>query len=88
MNQLLTRISSESPDFFKKIIGIGITLGAVGAALVSLPTIVPALILPPIVSTLGGYFIAAGTVAAAVAKTTVKDQTVLTPPPADTTVTK
>ena len=75
MKTILKRITSDSPSFFKKIQTIGITLGAVGLAIVSVPASVIAL--PAIVTTMAGYFIAIGTVAAAVAKTTVADPSVL-----------
>lgn len=74
-NELLTRITNESPSFFKKIQTLGITLGAVGVALLAIPASV--IVLPATVTTMAGYFIAAGTVAAAVAKTTVADAAVL-----------
>ena len=75
MKTILKRITSDSPSFFKKIQTIGTTLGAVGLAIVSVPASVIAL--PAIVTTMAGYFIAIGTVAAAVAKTTVADPSVL-----------
>ena len=69
MKELLNRIQAPTPDFFKKVIRLAIALGAVGATLVALPTAVPFIALPPIISTIGGYFVAAGIVAGSVAKT-------------------
>lgn len=74
-NELFSRLTNESPKFFKKIQGIGLTLGAVGAAIVAIPASV--IVLPAAIVTLGGYFVAIGLVAAAVAKTTVADTSVL-----------
>lgn len=75
MKTLLTRLTSESPAFFKKIQAIGITLGAVGVAIIAIPASV--VVLPAAIVSAAGYFIAIGSVAAAVAKTTVKDTDVL-----------
>lgn len=74
-NELITRVTSESPKFFKNIQKIGLTLGAVGGALLLIPASV--VVLPAAVITMAGYFVAIGTVAAAVAKTTVEDKSVL-----------
>jgi len=75
MKQLLTRLTNESPNFFKKIQAIGITLGAVGVAILAIPASV--IVLPATLTTVAGYFIAIGSVAAAVAKTTVANPEVL-----------
>jgi len=69
MNELLNRLSAPTPNFFKKIIKAAIALGVVGGTLVSLPTAVPFIVLPPILSTIGGYLVAVSVVAASVAKT-------------------
>ncbi len=77
MKEIITRFSSESPKFFKRIQAIGISLGAIGGAIVAMPTGI--VVLPAAVVTMGGYFVAIGIVAAAVAKTTVTDSSVLQP---------
>lgn len=74
-NELFTRLANESPSFFKKIQAIGLTLGAIGGAILAVPASV--VVLPATVITIGGYFVAVGVVAAAVAKTTVADSSVL-----------
>lgn len=75
MKEILKRLTSESPKFFKRIQALGITFGAIGGAIMAIPASVVAL--PAIVVTMGGYFVAVGIVAAAVAKTTVSDPSVL-----------
>ena len=75
MNEIIKRFTSESPTFFKRIQAIGITLGSIGAALLVLPASV--IVLPSTIVTMAGYFVAAGSVAAAVAKATVADPAVL-----------
>lgn len=78
MNQLWTRLTNESPSFFKKIQAIGLTLGVIGATLLAIPASV--IVLPAAVLTYAGYFTVAGLVAAAVAKTPVIDASVLNKP--------
>lgn len=75
MKELITRLTSPSPTFFKRIQAIGITVGVIGGTLMALPTTI--IILPAALSTAAGYMVAIGTVAAAVAKTPVADPTVL-----------
>lgn len=78
MNEIMTRFTSESPLFFKRIQAIGITLGTIGGAILLIPSSV--ITFPAIVTTIAGYFVAIGSVAAAVAKTTVVDNSVLNKP--------
>lgn len=73
MKELLQRLQSPTPDFFKGIILKAIAVGAVGATLVTLPSLVPFVAFPPILTTIGGYMIAIGAVAGSVAKTAKKD---------------
>lgn len=69
---LLKRISAESPDFFKKITKIAVSIGAIGVAIVTAP-VTFGISLPATIITAGGYMAAIGGAAAAVAKTTVKN---------------
>ena len=75
MGTLIARLKNESPSFFKKIANIGIIIGSIGAAIIAIPASIVAL--PAIIITIGGYMVATGIVAAAVAKTTVADPGVL-----------
>lgn len=65
---LKERWGKESPDLFKNIIRIGLTIGGVGAALLAAP-----IALPASVTTAAGYLVTVGSVAAVVSKLTVKD---------------
>ena len=63
---IIDRIFSPTPQFFKKLRNIGLGLAAAGTVLVSTP-----IIIPTVVATIGGYLIVAGAVASAVAQTAV-----------------
>lgn len=75
MNEIIKRLTNESPKFFKRIQAIGIVLGSIGATILLIPSDI--VVLPEIVNKMAGYFVAIGAVAAAVAKSTVKDSSVL-----------
>jgi hypothetical protein len=62
---LRRRWNSETPRFFKNVIKAGITVGAVGLAIPTLPFTVPALI-----TVVAGKMVAVGATAAIVAKFT------------------
>lgn len=66
IKETLERVSKPTPNYFKKVINIGITLGVIGTAIAAAPIALPAAVV-----TLGGYLATAGVIAAAVAKTTV-----------------
>lgn len=75
MNEIIKRVTNESPSFFKKIQAIALTLAAAGGAILLIPASV--VVFPPAILTMAGYFVTAGAVAAAVAKTPVVDPKVL-----------
>jgi hypothetical protein len=66
---LLQRIKAPSPTFFNKIKKIGLVLGGIGTAVLASP-----IALPVIMTTLAGYLVTAGLVAAAVAVSTVEEK--------------
>lgn len=68
MNNLVKRWRSESPDFWKKVNKIGLSIGAVGAILVSGTIAVPVSLV-----TIGGYMVAVGSVTSILSKLTIKD---------------
>jgi ABC-type xylose transport system permease subunit len=68
---LSERISSPTPTFFKRIRNIGLTIGAIGAALLAAP-----IALPAVISTVAGYLATAGLVATAVSTATVEEKPV------------
>lgn len=65
---ILERIKSPTPTFFKKLRNVGLGLIAVGGVLVS-----STITLPIIAITIGQYLIVAGSVASAVAQTAVEN---------------
>lgn len=81
MKEIITRLTNESPTFFKRIQAIAITIGAAGGAILGLPIALSPLgvvfVLPATLSTAAGYMVACGIVAAAIAKTPVADSSVL-----------
>ncbi|MDX3912740.1 MULTISPECIES: hypothetical protein [Olivibacter] len=69
MDEITERIKSPTPKFFKKIRTIGLTLGAIGGALLAAP-----IALPATVTTIAGYLATAGIVASAVSSVTKEDK--------------
>ena len=73
LSQLIARLGSSTPIFFKKILIFGVTLGGIGGAILGIDATTLPIALPPILITLSGYFVTAGIVCAAVAKTATTD---------------
>ncbi|MEH6305261.1 hypothetical protein RYH73_06380 [Olivibacter sp. CPCC 100613] len=67
--EITERIKSPTPKFFKRIRTIGLTLGAVGGALLAAPITLPATVV-----TIAGYLATAGIVASAVSTITKEDK--------------
>jgi hypothetical protein len=65
---IVQRIQTPTPKFFKILRNIGISLAAAGGVLIASPVLLPAALV-----SLGGYLLVAGSVATAVAQTVVKD---------------
>lgn len=72
-SQFISRLTTETPTFFKKIVAFGITVGAIGAGLVALPASIIAK-MPFNLNTIGGYMIAIGAVAGVIAKSATTDK--------------
>ena len=71
---IIKRVKSPTPNFFKVIRIIGLVLAAVGGTILAAPVALPA-----IVVTVGGYVAVAGGVISAVSQlTTTKDNAVTT----------
>ena len=66
---LVERVKAPTPKWFKIIRTIGITLTAVGGAILTAPIALPATIV-----TVGGYLILGGTVATAIAQTAMQTE--------------
>lgn len=66
---LLERLKQPTPRFFRKVRNMGIAFTTIGGAVIGLPGL-----MPPMLTTLAGYLIVAGTVASVVAQTVINDQ--------------
>lgn len=64
---LVERVTAPTPKWFKIIRTIGITLTAVGGAIIAAPVALPAVLV-----TVAGYAILGGTVATAIAQTAMQ----------------
>ena len=71
---ILNRVKSPTPKFFKVLRNIGLVLAAVGGTILAAPVALPVL-----VTTIGGYVAVAGGVISAVSQlTTTKDDGITT----------
>ena len=71
---IIKRVQSPTPKFFKVLRNIGLVLAAVGGTILAAPVALPA-----IVVTVGGYVAVAGGVLSAVSQlTTTKDNAITT----------
>jgi uncharacterized membrane protein HdeD (DUF308 family) len=66
---LLQRVASPTPKFFKVLRDIGLALAAVGGAVLTAPIAIPA-----VVTTAAGYVAVAGGVLTAVSQATVEGE--------------
>ena len=64
---IMQRLQAPTPKFFRILRNVGLGLAAAGGVLVATPVALPARLI-----TLGGYLIVAGSVATAVAQSTVE----------------
>jgi hypothetical protein len=63
MKIIKTRWKAQTPPFFKKVVNIGLTVGMIGTAIVTMPIALPVALI-----TAGSYMVAVGATAATVAK--------------------
>lgn len=70
---LQDRIKAPTPDWFKRIIAIGLSLSGIGLAILGIPAMLPDFQLPHTLKEVASWFVVAGTVAAAVSKTAKQD---------------
>jgi ABC-type xylose transport system permease subunit len=68
-SEITERIKSPTPKFFKNIRTIGLTLGAIGGALLTAPISLPATIV-----SIAGYLATAGVVASAISTVAKEDK--------------
>jgi uncharacterized membrane protein HdeD (DUF308 family) len=71
---VIKRVKSPTPKFFKVLRNIGLVLAAVGGTILAAPVA-----LPVVITTIGGYVAVAGGVISAVSQlTTTKDDAITT----------
>ena len=69
MKEIVHRVQAPTPNFFKTIRTIGLTLAAVGGAVIAAP-----IALPIAVVSVAGYLVVAGGVLSAVSQVTLKEE--------------
>jgi len=69
MNKIVERASAPTPKFFKALRNVGLTIAAVGGAILTAPIALPAAVV-----TVAGYLVVGGSVATAVSQLTVEDR--------------
>jgi len=65
--ETLSRISAESPTYFKKVGRMGVGFTAAGMSMLATGMLPESVHVPPILNTAGGYLLVAGIVAKSVA---------------------
>jgi hypothetical protein len=55
MNEILNRVSSPTPKFFKKLRNIGLTVAAIAGTIIAAPVALPAIVVK-----IAGYLVVAG----------------------------
>lgn len=70
MKQIINRVQSETPDFFKKLRALGIVLISIGGVIAASPVVLPA----AIVSAAGYVAVAGGVLSAVSQLTTIEDE--------------
>ncbi len=69
VKKVIKRANKPTPKFFKKVRTAGLTLAAIGAAILASPVALPAAVIK-----IAGYLTVAGGVAGAVSQTAVKNE--------------
>lgn len=69
MNEIVNRVSSPTPTFFKKVRNIGLILAAIAGTIVAAPVALPAVVVK-----IAGYLAVASGVAGAVSQTAVEGE--------------
>lgn len=69
MKQLVNRVKSPTPKFFKKLRNIGLALAAVATTIAAAPVALPA-----VITTVAGYLAVAAGVLSAVSQTAVEGE--------------
>ena len=69
MKNIVQRVKSPTPKFFKKVRNISLALAAIGTTLLTAPVSLPAVVIK-----IAGYLAVAGGVAGTVSQTAVKSE--------------
>lgn len=69
MKQIIERVQSPTPKFFKKLRNIGLVLATVATTVVAAPVALPAVVIK-----IAGYLAVAGGIASAVSQTAVESE--------------
>ncbi len=69
MNEIIKRVQTPTPKFFKKLRNIGLVLAAVATSIVAAPVALPAVVIK-----IAGYLAVAGGIAGAVSQTAVEGE--------------
>lgn len=69
MKNIVQRVKSPTPKFFKKVRNISLVLAAIGTTLLTAPVSLPAVVIK-----IAGYLAVAGGVAGTVSQTAVKSE--------------
>jgi len=67
--EIVKRLKSPTPKFFKKVRNLGLVLTAIGTGIVAAPVA-----LPVAIASISGYLVLGGTIAAGVAQLTKEDK--------------
>ncbi len=67
MNKIIKRMNRPTPNFFKKMRNVGLTIAAISTAILTAPVALPAILVQ-----LAGYLAVAGGVMSSVSQTAVK----------------
>jgi uncharacterized membrane protein HdeD (DUF308 family) len=67
--RIINRVTSPTPNFFKKVRNIGIAVAAIAGAILTAPVALPAILVK-----VAGYLAVAGGIAGAISQTTTKKE--------------
>lgn len=72
MKEIVIRLKSKSPLFFKRLTNVGIIMATISGAILAAPVAIPTGII-----TIAGYALTASTAIATVSKLTIEDKSLL-----------
>jgi hypothetical protein len=69
MNEILNRVGSPTPKFFKKLRNIGLTVAAIAGTIIAAPVALPAIVVK-----IAGYLVVAGGVLGGTSQTATEGE--------------